>query len=382
MMRKFFLLSLLLLLVLAACTGGQEATTAPLPTATAETEAMADETMADAEGEAMSDESMDDEAMADEDDEMMADDSMSDESMEDEAMEDETMSDEAMDDKDDEAMSGESMDDEAMADEDETMADESMSDEAMEDESMDDEAMAAKEEPINFELVQGWYEGDQTFYYDFGAHTQASEDGSEVVTAPIYVLVTGFDEDGNPQVVEGQHNIVDVVPGDEGYSDLWEVTFVTVPEDYQANTITSAQEILDGDYEMTVPGVYVNCPIVPAGSELENAEDAPLVTGWYRGEEIFYFDFGPNEPITAPIYAFVTGFDTDGNPQFVDGQHNVIGVVPGDEGYSAFWYVNLVVVPEEYQANTITSVQEVLDSDYETVQPGLLVNCPVVPTNN
>jgi hypothetical protein len=369
MMRKFLLLSVLLLLVLAACTGGQEATTAPLPTATAETE-----TMANAESTAVSDESMDDETMAD--------DSMSDDSMADEAMADEAMSDETMDGKEDEAMSDESMDDEAMADEDESMDDESMSDEAMADESMDDEAMAAKEEPINFELVQGWYEGDQTFYYDFGAHTQASEDGSEVITAPIYVLVTGFDEDGNPQVVEGQHNIVDVVPGDEGYSDLWEVTFVTVPEDYEANTITSAQEILDGNYEMTVPGVYVNCPIVPAGSELENAEDAPLVTGWYRGEQIFYFDFGPNEPITAPIYAFVTGFDTDGNPQFVDGQHNVIGVVPGDEGYSAFWYVNLVVVPEEYQADTITSVQEVLDSDYEMVQPGLLVNCPVVTTDN
>lgn len=345
MMRKFLLLSVLLLLVLAACTGGQEATTAPEPTAAAETESMVDETTAGAEGESMSDESMDDEAMAD--DEV-------DETMSDESMDDETMSDESME-----------------GEEGETMADESMSDEAM-----------AEEEPVNFELVQGWYEGDQIFYYDFGANTPASEDGSEVITAPIYVLVTGFDEDGNPQVVDGQYNIVDVVPGDEGYSDLWEVIFVTVPEQYEANTITSAQEILDGDYELTVSGVFVNCPIVPAGSELENPEDAPLVTGWYRGEEIVYFDFGPNEPITAPIYAFVTGFDADGNPQFVDGQHNVVGVVPGDEGYSAFWYVHLVVVPEEYQAETITSVQEVLDSGYETMQPGLLVNCPVVPAGS
>lgn len=39
---------------------------------------------------------------------------------------------------------------------------------------------------------------------------------------------------------------------------------------------------------------------------------------------------------TAPIYVFITGFDGDDNPQFVESQQNVIGVIPGDEGYSAF----------------------------------------------
>ena len=96
-----------------------------------------------------------------------------------------------------------------------------------------------------------------------------------------------------------------------------------------------------------------------------------------RGQEISYFDFGPNIEATAPIYAFITGFDGDGNPQFVEGQNNVIGVIPGDTGYSAFWYVNLVQVPDDYAANSITSVADVLASGYDIVQPGLLVNCPV-----
>ena len=137
--------------------------------------------------------------------------------------------------------------------------------------------------PTAYNLVQGWYQDRQTFYYEFGMNSSATEDGLNVVTAPIYVLVTGFDADGNPQVVEGQNNIVDVIPGDEGYSDLWEVTFVTVPEDYVANTITSADEVLSGGFELTVPGVLVNCPIVPAGSTLESADDAPVVQGWYKG---------------------------------------------------------------------------------------------------
>jgi hypothetical protein len=229
------------------------------------------------------------------------------------------------------------------------------------------------------ELTQGWYEGRQTFYYDFGANTQATEDGGQVITAPIYALITGFDEEGNPQMVEGQHNIVGVVPGDPGYSDLWEVIFVTVPADYGANTFTSVEDVLNSGYETTVPGVLVNCPIVPEDSTLAEG-GAPLVQGWYEGEAIYYFDFGPNSRDTAPIYAFITGLDDEGNPQFVEGQANVIGVIPGDPGYSAFWYVNLVTVPADYEANSITSVEGVMASGYEIGQPGLLVNCPVLRT--
>ena len=74
--------------------------------------------------------------------------------------------------------------------------------------------------------------------------------------------------------------------------------------------------------------------------------------------------------------------DEEGNPQFVEGQANVIGVIPGDEGYSDFWAVNLVTVPEDYEANSITSVQGVIDSGYEIAQPGLVVNCPVLRTDD
>jgi len=231
-----------------------------------------------------------------------------------------------------------------------------------------------------YDLVQGWYKERQTFYYEFGTNTNASEDGQSVVTAPIYVLVTGFNADGSPQVVDGQRNIIDVIPGDEGYSDLWQVTFATVPEDYVANTITSADQVLNGGYELTRPGVYVNCPVVPPGSTLTEA-GAPLVQGWYKGQDVSYFDFGQNTVATAPIYAFVTGFDEAGNPQFVEGQNNVVDVIPDDEGYSAFWYVNLVVVPDGYVANTLTSAEAVQAAGYEMAQPGLLVNCPILRTD-
>ncbi len=230
-------------------------------------------------------------------------------------------------------------------------------------------------EPKHFELVAGWYRGEEVEYYDFGDNTKLSS-GSAVGTAPIWVFITGMDAQGNPQFVEGQHNIIDVVPGDAGYSDLWQVTMVTVPEGYEPDSIRSAAEVAAAGYEQQAVEMYVNCPVVPAGSTLEGGE--ALVQGWYKGQQVFYPDFGLNDPVAVPIWAFITGMDADGNPEFVEGQMNIIDLVPGDAGYSAFWNVNLVMVDDSYEANSITSAQEVMASAFEVLTPGIAVNCPVV----
>jgi hypothetical protein len=233
-------------------------------------------------------------------------------------------------------------------------------------------------EPQTFGLTTGWYRGRETLYYDFGANTSSTEDGSAVIAAPIYALFTSADGELTP--VEGQHNVIDVLPGQEGYSDLWQVFQVVVPDDYEADTVRSLAAIQEAGYEMTETDIYVNCPVVPAGSTLTEG-GAPLVQGWYQDQEVFYFDFGANPPITAPIFAFITGFDAEENPQFVEGQHNVVDVIPGDPTYSAFWQVNLVQVPDDYEANTIRTAQEVMDSGFEIVEPGLTVNCPILRTS-
>ena len=229
-------------------------------------------------------------------------------------------------------------------------------------------------EARNFQLVSGWYKDQQVRYYDFGTESPAG-DGS-VSVAPIWAFITGMDSDGNPMFVEGQHNVVNVVPGDPGYSDLWQVNLVTVPEGYVADSIKSFDDLMASGFEITPTSIFVNCPVVPAGSTLETGQE--LVQGWYKGEEVFYPDFGPNPAATLPIWAFITGFDGDGNPQFVESQNNVIDLVPGDDGYSAFWEVNLVIVPEGYVANSVTSRADVEAMGWEIVKPGIVVNCPVV----
>jgi hypothetical protein len=230
------------------------------------------------------------------------------------------------------------------------------------------------DEPRHFALVDGWYRDLGVRYYDFGTNTPLTS-GNAILSAPIYAFITGFDDEGAPQFVEGQHNIVDVLPGEEGYSDLWEVMLVTVPEDYTADTIRSAEDVAASGFEIVVPGLFVNCPIVPEGSTLETGLE--LTQGWYRDEAVFYPDYGFNPPVAIPIWPFITGFDDAGAPQFVEGQQNIIDSVPGDDGYSAFWRVNLVTVPEGYEANSIRSAEDVLASGFEITETDIVVNCPV-----
>ena len=225
---------------------------------------------------------------------------------------------------------------------------------------------------MEFALVPGWYQGMEIYYYDFGANTPLA--GDAPLTAPIWVFIHGM-ENGTPQFVTGQHNIVGAVPGEEGYSDLWQVNLVTVPADYEADSIRSADDVMSSGYTVNATDIYVNCPIVPEGSTLETG--MPLTQGWHNGEAIYYFDFGENPPIAAPIYVPATGMDDQGNPVTVSGQRNIIDVIPGDEGYSDFWRVNLVIVTEDYEANALTTAADVLASEYEIVEADVLVNCPV-----
>jgi hypothetical protein len=223
------------------------------------------------------------------------------------------------------------------------------------------------EEPAQtFGLTDGWYDHRPVTYYNFNNPVPSPDGGATVIPAPIYVL---FYDDGTP--VPGQNNIIDVVPGDDGYSDLWQVHQVTVPDDYSANSVRSYAQIVAAGYSVTPLEMYVNCPVVPEGSSLSGGEPG-LTAGWYRGQSVFYFDFGLNPTASAPIYVF---FYDDGMP--VAGQNNVIDTIPGLPNYSAFWQVHMVTVPDDYVANSATSLMDIMAAGYTITPTDILVNCPV-----
>lgn len=221
--------------------------------------------------------------------------------------------------------------------------------------------------------------GQPVSYYNFDVQPRTP--------APIYVLF----REGSASPVPGQLNIVDVIPGDEGYNDFWQVVRVTVPEDYVANTVTSFQEIVEEGFPMETTDVLVNCPIVPEGStgSLGGATDG-LTTGWYRDQVVFYFNFGEaalsttsgGEVPVSPIYVTFNvnpGEDGGGPPSgFVtedgtDQTHNVVATVPGDEGYSPLWEV---LVYDNADFDSVTDLESAQEAAF-LLNAGY-VNCPVV----
>jgi hypothetical protein len=183
-------------------------------------------------------------------------------------------------------------------------------------------------------------------YYNF--------DVMSVAPAPIWVLF----REGASTPLPGQLNIIDVVPGEGGNNDFWQVMKVTVPAGYVANTATSIQDILDAGYPVEVTDMVVNCPVVPEGSTaLEGPGANGLTLGWYKDQVVFYFDFDEaplaatanGEVPTSPIFVSfnvdpdqagggpASGFMTQGSSVQT---HNVVATVPGDVDYSPLWGVH------------------------------------------
>lgn len=61
-------------------------------------------------------------------------------------------------------------------------------------------------------------------------------------------------------------------------------------------------------------------------------------------------------------------------PDRVDGQYNIYDSVPGMERYSPLWQFNYVVVPPEYEANTLRSEADCLNSDYPIEKSTIVEN--------
>lgn len=243
--------------------------------------------------------------------------------------------------------------------------------------------------PINFDSGEPFItkgltpDGKMVAYYNF--------DVQPTQPAPIYLFVYA---DGS--AVEGQLNIVGVIPGDTGYNDFWQLTMVTVPDTYLANTITSETELLASGMPLSETSTIVNCPIVPEGSTAAmrfNSDDTELHRGWYKDQVVFYFSFfekildggtGGMVPL-SPIYVSFNVNPDAGNPAsgpasgFVTEMgtahtHNVIASVPADAAYSPLWLVNVYDNADFGMVNNLSTATSasILATGVATV------NCPVV----
>ncbi len=240
--------------------------------------------------------------------------------------------------------------------------------------------------PINFDSGEPFITkglgpaGELVEYYNF--------DIQPVTPAPIYAF---FYENGDP--VPGQLNIINVIPGDAGYNDFWQVVKVTVADDYVANSIASSSGIASGSIDMEETNIIVNCPVVPEGSTASkrlDGGDASLTRGWYKNQVVFYFNFvekdlmasAGNVPL-SPIYVSfnINPGEAGGGPAsgFVTEEmssqtHNVVATLPDDASYSPLWLVNAYDNADFGNVMDLSTAQGA-----NSVGMGLAnVNCPVV----
>ena len=91
---------------------------------------------------------------------------------------------------------------------------------------------------------------------------------------------------------------------------------------------------------------------------------------WFDGKIVYAVDCGELECDPASVkvaqeYAVVYGVKANGTPtEEVKGQYNIYDSIPGMEAYSPLWIFNYVVVPRDYQPNSLRSEADVLASGY------------------
>ncbi len=119
--------------------------------------------------------------------------------------------------------------------------------------------------------------------------------------------------------------------------------------------------------------------------EYNNPFGLNLERVWFDGKIVYASESGeleidPAVNKVAQEYQIVYAVELDergklkDEPERVDDQYNIYDSVPGMETYSPIWQFNYVIVPRDYQANTLRSEADCLASGYRIVRSNVFEN--------
>jgi hypothetical protein len=137
-------------------------------------------------------------------------------------------------------------------------------------------------------------------------------------------------------------------------------------------------------------------PFRPDGSEnltYNNPWNLEIERVWFDGKVVYAAEQGEVElefdddrrvknNKVAQEYQVVYAVELDARgklkdgrePERVEGQYNIYDSVPGMPGYSPLWQFNYVVVPRDYQPNTLRSEADCLNSGYTLLKSTVVEN--------
>ena len=261
--------------------------------------------------------------------------------------------------------------------------------------------------------LRGYADGEEVRYWNV--------DGDNATfIAPLYHIIG----------TDGQQigrTIIDVIPGDTGYTPWWRIVEVYVTDRYDGERIWSRAAIdagiRAGILQEPLPTQrVVNCPVILREAKipvsLDSADDVTPEWVWYRDKRVDWVVFSdfvdvdldvremPIYPVyvlqrideAAPIYEFVTGVDVNGD-QRLDDSNNIFASGLDGPRYSPLWYVAFVRVEADYLSiDTSTGAAVGLSAESQFYDPignrvlsslvvppvlemkQVLVNCPIQRT--
>jgi hypothetical protein len=115
--------------------------------------------------------------------------------------------------------------------------------------------------PFGQVMERVWFDGKVVFAVDLG---KVVVDPAEVKVAQEYQVVYAVELDelgrsvGVPELVEGQLNMYDTVPGMDRYSPIWQFNYVVVPRDYTVNALRSEGDCLASGYPILKSNDFEN----------------------------------------------------------------------------------------------------------------------------
>ena len=181
------------------------------------------------------------------------------------------------------------------------------------------------------------------------------------------------------------------------FSPIWELHALLMDPSYDPNDpnviIDSAAKIFTSPYVVAdvQTNIFLNCPIVPAGTVLDPVPGGPVANeptvreAFFEGEVINFVPYDIEDGGFNPqiLYIFKTPdgqilADDNGIPKIITAKS------PGDSFYASIWDVWAVTVPSASAAATITSAKQITNAgvaQFPIHATGIRLNCPVVAIN-
>ncbi|MBI3845457.1 MAG: hypothetical protein HY292_12555 [Planctomycetes bacterium] len=162
------------------------------------------------------------------------------------------------------------------------------------------------------------------------------------------------------------------------FSPTWEITFLRLRAGYNPNNpairIDTLCDVMTSTYilDATTTNMYLNAPVVPAGSTVADGSRTPIAAQW-QGQfvNIVPYDVNDWQAAISELYVF-----KDPNGLYVGSP--VFPLAPGDENFNPLMRVMDVHVDGSYVADSIQSKAAVLASGFPIEYSGISINAPIV----